>query len=391
MEIEVAWEPDEETVDALKNLEIDLDAFKYEASRLARLKIDAKTFENELLRAAYRLIPYKKDLEEDFIYQITSSISQHLRYAFYDIREKHNIPLFPESEVSENITPKRPVQEVIQEASRKPSTPVLMEETDARQPAEIWMQEPIPQPEDITKPAPPTAWSISLSKLMAGPQCLSEFRQEWHKLKWAILFDLPRSAIPTELIIQLLYSWKVINVEKINEREKILTHSTLVLTRTHYPSRYESPIRPSPKHPYVKRLLAYIRCAHIVITTREIYNMNGVKEMMDNLKFMAVEVTTLEEERIALKKLEELNLDSHYWRITPRLQKTAVLIPWLIEVYSRDGLEGVREHLYKVLTNKKDAEMLFETIKAVLKNEELKYPCIPMSLGILGEGSNKSK
>ena len=43
MEIEVKWEPDEDLIDRLRGILIDLDAFKHEASRLARLRAEAAT------------------------------------------------------------------------------------------------------------------------------------------------------------------------------------------------------------------------------------------------------------------------------------------------------------------------------------------------------------
>ena len=73
------------------------------------------------------------------------------------------------------------------------------------------------------------------------------------------------------------------------------------------------------------------------------------------------------------------------------LQKAAVLIPWLVEEYSRNKLKGVRERLYKYLENEKDAEMLYETINAVLENGEYNYSSIAIDLGILSEGENRSK
>jgi len=391
MEIEVKWEPDEDLIVNLSNMGIDLDAFKHEASRLARLRAEAATFENELLRAAYRLIPCEEDLEEDFIDQLVSSVSQHLRYAVREIREKHKIPEVLEITTSENLFLK-----FIQEASERPSTPALMEETAARLHAETWMQEPTPQPENNTKPAPPTARWISFSKLQEGPKCLSEFSQDWSEFNWAILLDLPRSAVPTKLITNSLDKWGAISVEEVGKRKKIPNHSILALTRTHYPTKYSSPIRPAPNHPYVERLLNHIKSAYIVITTREIYNMKGVKETMDKLKFRVVEVTMNEEERIALEKLKSLNLDSPYQQVTPRLKKPAVLLPGLLDKlqllakgYSLDELNI--EELLQFLKNKNDEKMVAETIKAAVRDGEYEYPSLAISLGILGDGGREEQ
>jgi N-acetylglutamate synthase-like GNAT family acetyltransferase len=286
---------------------------------------------------------------------------------------------------------------------RKSMFPFLDEEFD---PSILWEEEKIAEEtvksgvETLTeKPTIVKERRISLSELKEGPNCLRNFIPDWQRYNWVILFDIPRSALPSGLIAELLRKWSdsgwtVINIEKSGKF--VIRGSVLVCTRSNYPSRYEELIKPSSTDPYVKRLLDNVdpEIVKIIITTKEIYRLKEVKESLDRCGFIDVEVTTAEEEKSAWEKLYE---KSGSVFIADRYAEAAVLLPWLITKCGKNGLDldGIKklldERAKKGIIEESDAETLYQIIsEGVSPTPEFQdYKPVAISLGILKEAKRK--
>jgi hypothetical protein len=241
---------------------------------------------------------------------------------------------------------------------------------------------------------------ISLRELKDGPDCLSKFIPDWYKHNWVILFNIPRSALPSGIIVKLLDKWTgrrtVNNIEKLGKGKSVISGSVIVCTRSDYPSRYVKPIRPSATGKYVDLLIKMLNNANpetikIIITTKEIYRLKKVKESFDSCGFKDVKVTTAEEEKSAWEKLYE---KSRSVLTADRFSKAAVFLPELITYCSEDGLDLdsikklLDEEVEKEIIEESDAKILYQVISegaTELKPEFKEYKPVAISLGILKE------
>jgi hypothetical protein len=364
------YELDEDTLDSLNSVRVDPDEFRRMVVWLAA-RIGRQDFERYLYGAAYILISDRDKLSDDAKDAVVMHMAQLLSVEAYRVR--------------------------------KSMFPFLDEEFD---PSILWEEEKIAEEtvksgvETLTeKPTIVKERRISLSELKEGPNCLRNFIPDWQRYNWVILFDIPRSALPSGLIAELLRKWSdsgwtVINIEKSGKF--VIRGSVLVCTRSNYPSRYEELIKPSSTDPYVKRLLDNVdpEIVKIIITTKEIYRLKEVKESLDRCGFIDVEVTTAEEEKSAWEKLYE---KSGSVFIADRYAEAAVLLPWLITKCGKNGLDldGIKklldERAKKGIIEESDAETLYQIIsEGVSPTPEFQdYKPVAISLGILKEAKRK--
>jgi DNA-directed RNA polymerase subunit RPC12/RpoP/outer membrane biosynthesis protein TonB len=349
----VDWEPDEDMVEAFDDMGVPLEAFRREAIRLALLDVDERVFEREVMRSASKLATSVEGLNRDFRDQLTLSISQYLRDAVFIIRKEIKRPETPRPTVPEHIM------------SEKPAQPAL-------EPPKHVIQQPKP-PEQLEKRAPTVESAKQQPPKMDRIELWTLVR-EGPKPGYVYLLDLPRSAVPTSLISKMFEG--VVNVEEV---DYVGPDTPIALTRTTYRANYKSLIKPSPTHPYAKKLYRIVdmRCGSCIITTLETYLMN--RDVFDSrgLKPLKV-ILDIEASRKALEKV----MHPQY---AARLAKLGALLPWLAEELASNGLEGVRNRLHGLL-GPEDGEEVYQAIKGVLEND-MRYvnKALAISLGIIDE------
>jgi rRNA maturation endonuclease Nob1 len=351
--LEVDWEPDEDMVEAFDDMGVPLEAFRREAIRLALLDVDERVFEREVMRSASKLATSVEGLNRDFRDQLTLSISQYLRDAVFIIRKEIKRPETPRPTVPEPII------------SEKPAQPAL-------EPPKHVIQQPKP-PEQLEKRAPTVESAKQQPPKMDGIELWTLVR-EGPKPGYVYLLDLPRSALPTSIISKMFEG--VVNVEEV---DYVGPDTSVALTRTTYRANYKSLIKPSPTHPYAKKLYRIVdmRCGSCIITTLETYLMN--RDVFDSrgLKPLKV-ILDIEASRKVLEKV----MHPQY---AARLAKLGALLPWLAEELASNGLEGVRNRLHGLL-GQEDGEEVYQAIKGVLEND-MRYvnKALAISLGIIDE------
>jgi hypothetical protein len=394
-EQEVEWEPDEDLIDTLKAIRVDPREFKHEAVRLAASNLDERSFEKELFRTADRLVSKIEGLRPDSsdADALRLSLFKHLMGAAQEIRKLMRPPEPPRKAVAK-ITASRPEQagrlEPSPVASEAPPSPIPPTQpratvTPQAQPKPAIqhiepenLQPTLPQPRAQATPTiqqipkPETTQQETVDEYIPYESVLrGEFRE-----KTVILLPIKRSALPTGLIAGMA---GVLNLEGAT---KPPVRGAIAQTRTAYRANYTRPVRPSPSHPYVKKVIKAVSSGHgnVWIITEEMYSMDEVRKEFEDKGYRPVKARLdIEGSR---KRLEKIMHPKH----AEKLAFAEALIPWLADELETHGWEGVYKKLVELL-GEEDGEEVYVTLTEVLK-EKPEYPNKPLaaSLGVLDEG-----
>jgi uncharacterized OB-fold protein len=394
-EEEVEWEPDEDLMDSLKAMRVDPGEFKHEAVRLAASNLDERSFEKELFRTADRLVSKIEGLRPDSsdADALRLSLFKHLMGAAQEIRKLMRPPEPPRKAAAKTAAP-QPEQVGRLEPSRNapeipPSpAPPTQPRTTVTPPAQpkpaIQHIEPenlqplVPQPKAQATPTiqqtpkPETTQQETVDEYIPYESVLrGEFRE-----KTVVLLPIKRSALPTGLIAGMA---GVLNLEGAT---KLPIRGAIAQTRTTYRANYTKPVRPSPSHPYIKRVTKAVSSGHgaVWIITEEMYSMDEVRKEFEDKGYRPVKARLdIEGSR---KRLEKIMHPKH----AEKLAFAGALIPWLADELETHGWEGVYKKLVELL-GKEDGEEVYVTLTEALK-EKPEYPNKPLaaSLGVLDEG-----
>jgi hypothetical protein len=386
-ELEVGWEPAKNLVEELESMEVQLEAFKKEAKKLALLDVDEKTYDRQLMLSADKLASAVEGLDENSRTQIILNIYQYLKDAASVIRKeikppapptrkpepKTSTPLGREQEMAK-LTKSMPSEKLIQHTYDKPETQPT--QSVIEHPATTPQLKPSIQSDDQTnaiKPYPQHSTKVATIEYQKfiehGPE------------PWIVyLFDFTRSALPPIIITgQMKIRDKVVSIEDIDG--PVAPYVVVVATRTNYPGNYKDPVRPHEDDPYVKRLLLILRLdiGNSFVITKEMYQMEKVRKELDRRGFVPCYITLdLEASRKALEKIVRPECAA-------RLAKVGALLPWFPEELGKNGLDGVRRRLHEML-GEKDGEQVYQIIEIVLKGGD-KFPnrSLAVSLGVLDD------
>jgi len=396
-EEEVEWEPDEDLVDTLKAMRVDPVEFKHEAVRLAASNMDERSFEKELFRTADRLVSKIEGLKPDSsdADALRLSLFKHLMGAAQEIRKLMKPPEPPRKAVAKTAAP-QPEQAGRLEPGRimpePPSSPIpsTQPRVTVTPPAQPQTLKPQPEPaiqhiepENLQPPLlkaqatpttskPETTQQKTVDEYMPYESVLrGEFRE-----KTVVLLPIKRSALPTGLIAGMA---GVFNLEGAT---KLPVKGAIAQTRTAYRANYTKPIRPSPSHPYVKKVIKAVSSGQgaVWIITEEMYSMDEVRKEFEDKGYRPVKARLdVEGSR---KRLEKIMHPKH----AEKLAFAGALIPWLADELEAHGWEGVYKKLVELL-GREDGEEVYVTLTEALK-EKPEYPNKPLaaSLGVLDEG-----
>jgi hypothetical protein len=395
-EEEVDWEPDEDLIDTLKAMRVDPVEFKHEAVRLAASNLDERSFEKELFRTADRLVSKIEGLRPDSsdADALRLSLFKHLMGAAQEIRKLMRPPEPPKKAVAKPPAPQPevagrleaspiapeapppptpPTQTVTPPA--QPQTPRPQQEPAIQHMEPENLQPPPPQPKaqaTPTTPKPETTQQKTVDEYIPYESVLrGEFKE-----KTVVLLPIKRSALPTDLIAGMA---GVLNLEGAI---KLPVRGAIAQTRTTYRANYTKPVRPSPSHPYMKRVIKAVSSGHgtVWIITEEMYNMDELRKEFEDKGYRPVKARLdIEGSR---KRLEKIMHPKH----AEKLAFAGALIPWLADELETHGWEGVYKKLVELL-GKEDGEEVYVTLTEALK-EKPEYPNKPLaaSLGVLDEG-----
>jgi len=352
---DIEWEPGEDLLEELNNLGVDAGAFRAEALRLARLSEDDKSYRRELMRSADRLASAVEGLDDDFRSQVMLSLYQHLAYAALAIRKELKPPEPPAPKAPPKAPPK-PMEAAKPQAAQETPKP-------APEPAK-----PAVEAGPAGAPVKPAAMQEIVTEV--GYMALLEAGAE---PGYVYILDLPRSAVPTSVVTS-----QVRNTINIEEASGAGPAAVLALTRTNYRANYKSMIRPSPNHPYVRRLAKLVSsgAGGGVITTSEIYDM--LRDAFNARGFKPVAVR-LDTDRVA-EELEKA-VGAGYAK---KLAKLVALMPGLKNDLTNSD-EALRKRLHDALGSE-DGEDLYQAVRAVFSGDT-RYVNKPLmlSLGMLDE------
>jgi len=399
-EEEVEWEPDEDLSETLKAVRVDPGEFKHEAVRLAASNLDERGFEKELFRSADKLVSKIEGLDLDSQDALRLSLTQHLRGAVHEIRKLMKPPEPPRKAVAKPAAP-QPEQAWRLEPSRiAPETPPspappTQPRTTVTPPAQPQVPKPQPElvfqhigPENLQPllpqpgvqatptiqqtPKPETIQQKTVDEYIPYESVLrGEFRE-----KTVILLPVKRSALPTALIAGMA---GVLNLEGAT---KLPVRGAIAQTRTTYRANYTKPLRPSPSHPYMKRVIKAVSSGYgtVWIITEEMYSMDEVRKEFEDKGYRPVKAKLdIENSR---KRLEKIMHPKH----AAKLAVAGALIPWLADELGANGWEGVRRRLIDLL-GIEDGEEVYQTLmEAVKENPEYPNKPLAISLGVLDEG-----
>jgi hypothetical protein len=275
-------------------------------------------------------------------------------------------------------------------------------------PAQLQPSKPRPKPESQRlETVQPSAISIQpqvTESVTARPQAAEDYvpydallRGEFEE-NTVYLLPIKRSALPTALIAEQAKG--IFNLEGSSRPPRF---GAIAQTRTNYRSRYKGLIKPSPSHPYVRRVVEDLSAGYgtVWIITEEMYGMEEVKAELDKRGFRAkavlldVEGARRRLERAILAWLSrrgfEGDIRGHAARLAARLAKAGALIPWLAEELEAKGWEGVKRRLIELLGDRDGKEVHLTLIEAL--KEIPFYPNKPLavSLGIYEEYSKRRK
>jgi hypothetical protein len=275
-------------------------------------------------------------------------------------------------------------------------------------PAQFQPPKPLPGPESQQlETLQPFAMPIQpqvTESVTARPQAAEDYvpydallRGEFEEYT-VYLLPVKRSALPTALIAGQAKA--VFNLEG-SSRPPVV--GAIAQTRTNYRSNYKDFIRPSPSHPYVRRVIREVSEGYgtVWIITEEMYGMEEVKAELDRRGFRAkgvwldVEGAQRRLERAILTWLSrrgfEVDVRGHAARFAAKLAMAGALIPWLPDELEANGWEGVKRRLIELL-GEKDGEEVYQTLVEAFKKRPF-YPNKPLavSLGIYEEYSTRRK
>jgi uncharacterized OB-fold protein len=394
-EEEVEWEPDEDLMDSLKAMRVDPGEFKHEAVRLAASNLDERSFEKELFRTADRLVSKIEGLRPDSsdADALRLSLFKHLMGAAQEIRKLMRPPEPPRKAVAKPAAPQpeqagrlepSPIAPEIPPSPTPPTQPRTTVTPPAQPKPAIQHIEPenlqptLPQPRAQATPTiqqtpkPETTQQKTVDEYIPYESVLrGEFRE-----KTVILLPIKRSALPTGLIAGMA---GVLNLEGAT---KLPVRGAIAQTRTAYRANYTKPIRPSPSHPYVKKVIKAVSSGQgaVWIITEEMYDMDEVRKEFEDKGYRPVKAK-LDTEG-SRKRLEKIMHPKH----AEKLAFAGALIPWLADELETHGWEGVYKKLVELL-GREDGEEVYVTLTEALK-EKPEYPNKPLaaSLGVLDEG-----
>jgi hypothetical protein len=272
-------------------------------------------------------------------------------------------------------------------------------------PTQLQPSKPRPEPESQhLETLQPSAMPMVTESVTARPQAAEDYvpydallRGEFEEY---IVYLLPikRSALPTALIAGQARA--VFNLEG-SSRPPVV--GAIAQTRTNYRSNYKGLIKPSPSHPYVRRVIREVSEGYgtVWIITEEMYWMEEVKAELDRRGFKAKSV--LLDVEGARRKLEraimawlsrrgfEGDIRRHAAKHAAKLAKAGALIPWLADELEANGWEGVKRRLIELLGERDGKEVHLTLIEAL--KEIPFYPNKPLavSLGIYEEYSKRKK
>jgi hypothetical protein len=275
-------------------------------------------------------------------------------------------------------------------------------------PAQLQPSKPRPEPESqhlvtVQPSAMPIQPQVTES-VTARPQAAEDYvpydallRGEFEE-NTVYLLPIKRSALPTALIAE--QAKVVFNLEG-SSRPPVV--GAIAQTRTNYRSNYKGLIKPSPSHPYVRRVIREVSEGYgtVWIITEEMYGMEEVKAELDRRGFRAKSV--LLDVEGARRKLEraimswlsrrrfEGDIRGHAARLAAKLAKAGALIPWLADELEANGWEGVKRRLIQLLGERDGKEVHLTLIEAL--KEIPFYPNKPLavSLGIYEVYSRRKK
>jgi hypothetical protein len=275
-------------------------------------------------------------------------------------------------------------------------------------PAQLQPSKPRPEPESQQlETLQPSAMPIQpqvTESVTARPQAVEDYvpydallRGEFEEYT-VYLLPIKRSALPTALIAGQAKT--IFNLEGSSRLPRV---GAIAQTRTNYRSNYKDFIRPSPSHPYVRRVIKAISEGYgtVWIITEEMYWMEEVKAELDRRGFRAkgvwldVEGAQRRLERAILAWLSrrgfEVDVRGHAARFAAKLAMAGALIPWLPDELEASGWEGVRRRLIELL-GEKDGNEVYQTLVEAFKKRPF-YPNKPLavSLGIYEEYSKQKK
>jgi hypothetical protein len=266
-------------------------------------------------------------------------------------------------------------------------------------PAQLQPSKPRPEPESqqlVT--VQPFAISIQpqvTESVTARPQAAEDYvpydallRGEFEE-NTVYLLPIKRSALPTALIAE--QAKVIFNLEGSNRPPRV---GAIAQTRTNYRSNYKGLIKPSPSHPYVRRVIREVSEGYgtVWIITEEMYWMEEVKAELDRRGFRAkgvlldVEGAQRRLERAILTWLSrrgfEVDVRGHAARFAAKLATAGALIPWLPDELEASGWEGVKRRLIELLGDKDGNEVYQTLIEAFKKRPFYPNKTLAVSLGI---------
>jgi hypothetical protein len=394
-EQEVEWEPDEDLMDTLKAIRVDPREFKHEAVRLAASNLDERSFEKELFRTADRLVSKIEGLRPDSsdADALRLSLFKHLMGAAQEIRKLMRPPEPPRKAATKTaaqqpeqagrlepspVTPEAPAPPAPPTQPRATVTPPAQPKPAILHIEPENLQPTLPQPRAQATPTiqqtpkPETTQQKTVDEYIPYESVLrGEFKE-----KTVVLLPIKRSALPTGLIAGMA---GVLNLEGAT---KLPVRGAIAQTRTAYRANYTKPIRPSPSHPYVKKVIKVVSSGQgaVWIITEEMYDMDEVRKEFEDKDYRPVKARLdIEGSR---KRLEKIMHPKH----AEKLAFAGALIPWLADELETHGWEGVYKKLVELL-GKEDGEEVYVTLTEALK-EKPEYPNKPLaaSLGVLDEG-----
>ena len=360
------WEPDKQTVEALKTMNVALDEFRHEALRLAM----EDESEREIFRSADKLVSKIEESNLDRRDEIRLRLAQSLRETVTIIRrqQKHSEPLKSTAKtLVPQPAPKDRIehQNSISENIRHPKSARLITEETQLKTIEDYVQ---------------------YEEVLRGKI----------ELNTVYLLPIKRSALPTALIASQIKGENVINVEKhvYGKYVKPLPkNAVLVLTRPTYRKNLVARIRPSPDQVYNRKLKRMLKGNDVatLIITEEMYEIDEELQIILKSKGFKIKKVKLDTEA-ARRRLENTNIC--HTKQAALLEISAALMPRLPELLKEEknseDLDGVKSYLSDLKLKPKDREEVIEIIKNVLKgNSEYTNNQLAIALGVKDDTAPK--